>query len=126
MAAASILLSVAAGILLVYCFGGLAPLRPRWAALMLIVASGIAAGIALTSTLYFILLPLGLPRASLFVRVAIVIATGYVCWRSRRPQPPPEPSPRFPYAPLLWIAFAVALVIGTYGMSTAWAATPAG
>ena len=105
MAAASILLSLAAGVLLVYRFGGLATLRPRWAALMLTVGSGIAAGIALTSILYFILLPLGMPRASLFVRIAIVIATAYECWRSRRPLPPREPAPRFAYEPLLWIAF---------------------
>jgi len=126
MAAASILLSVAAGILLVYRFGTLEALRPRWAGLMLIVAGGIAAGIALTSTLYFILLPLGMPRASLFVRIAIVIGAAYECWRSRHRQPPLEHSPRFPYIPLLSLAFLVALAIVTYGMSTAWAATPSG
>lgn len=125
---ASILLSAAIGWLLVYRFAGLAALRPRWAAWLLIFGAGAALGIAIASCLFFLLLLLfpGVAHLALWVRLALLIAAGYVCFRGYRPGPPPAPAARYPYVPLLWIALAAALCFVTLGMSAAWEANPHG
>jgi hypothetical protein len=125
---ASILLAVALGGLLVYRFGGVTALRPRWAGWLLLFGAGAALGIALTACLFFILLTVfpGMPHLSLWVRLALVAAAAYECRRHRQPAAPDEIRRPYPYAPLLWIAFAAALLFVTFGMSTAWEANPQG
>ena len=127
-AIAWILLSVAPGCLLVYRFAGLRALQPRWAAWLLLFGAGALIGIGFTSCLFFLLrlmLP-GVPQLALWIRLVLLAALGYECWRRRLPAIQPEPRPRFSYAPLLWIAFALSLAIVTSAMSTAWQANPQG
>src|SRR5690348_9500884 len=126
MALLSILVSIALGCVLVYRFAGIGALQPRWVSWLLIGGAGIAAGIGLASCLFFILLPLGVPRLSFAIRGILLIAVAYDCWRTRRPASKPDAAPRHSYMPLLWVALALALVIATYGMSTAWEANPQG
>jgi hypothetical protein len=127
-ALAWILLSVAFGCLLVYRFAGLRALQPRWAACLLVFGAGAPIGIGITSCLFFVLRPIlpGVPQLALWVRLALLAALAYDCWRKRPPAAEPEPQPRFPYIPLLWVAFALSLGIVTYAMSTAWQANPQG
>ena len=127
-AIAWILLSIAPGCLLVYRFAGLRALQPRWAACLLVFGAGAPIGIGLTSCLFFVLrliLP-GVPQLALWVQLVLLAALAYDCWRRRPPAIEMEPLPRFPYTPLLWIAFALSLAIVTYAMSTAWQTNPQG
>ncbi len=126
-AIASILLTVGLGVLVVYRFAGFTTIQPRWAAWLLTFGVGSALGAGITAVLFFLFVATipGGERLALWSRLAILVAIAYDCWRKRAlPQPMSEPQSR--YAALLWIAFAVALVIVTYGMSAAWQANPEG
>jgi len=127
-AIAWILLSVALGCLLVYRFAGLRALQPRWAVWLLVYGAGAPIGIGFTSCLFFVLrliLP-GMPQLALWIRLALLAALGYDCWRKRTPAMKQGSLPRFSYTPLLWIVFALSLVIVTNAMSAAWQANPQG
>src|SRR5580698_6340635 len=125
----SILLAVALGCLLVFRFAGLEAIRPRWAGWLLIFGAGTAVGIAFTSCLFFMLVLIfpNAPHFALWVRLALLAAAAFACWRSRPPAAAPDGRLYTPlYSPLLWVSFGVALLFVTYGMSTVWDGNPQG
>lgn len=124
---ASILLSVALGCVLVIRFARLNELgnAPRWSVWFLVLGAGPACGMGLTSCLFFLLHPVA-PPIGLVLRLMLLAAFSYDCWRRRGKQPPRASSPRPSYVPILWIAFALSLLIVTNAMSHAWDANPQG
>lgn len=127
----SIALSVLIGKLAVYRFGRLQSLQPVWASWMLTGGAGIATGIGLSGCLYFLLRFL-LPASAaswlyLILRLAMVAALGYDCWRrSAVDTSVPARSLRFRFIPWLAIAFFLSLILVTYAMSIVWEANPQG
>lgn len=63
-------------------------------------------------------------HAVVWILPILLVAAGYEFWRTRQPPIQREPLPRFP--PLLWIAFALALILVTSAMTAAWEANPQG
>ncbi|HEY3738195.1 MAG TPA: hypothetical protein VGL53_00050 [Bryobacteraceae bacterium] len=126
-AIASILLSIALGCVLMIRFARLGELRqaPRWSVWFLVLGAGAACGMGLTSCLFFLLHSVPAP-VGLILRLMLLAAFSYDCWRRRGNQPVYQPLPRPPYLPFLWIAFALSLLIVTNAMSKAWDANPQG
>jgi hypothetical protein len=122
------LFAVALGCALVYRFGNLVEFKPRWAAGMLVFGAGTAAGIGLTSCLFFVsrLSVPGVPKLSLFLEAAILAWLGYEIWRKRNQMSTSGAAPRFPLTLPLMIAGVVALAIATSAMADAWEANPQG
>ena len=80
------LFAVALGCALVYRFGRLTGLGPAWAVALLLFGAGAAAGMGLTSCLFFVcrLAVPGAPKLALFVEVAVLAWLTYEIWRRPR------------------------------------------
>jgi hypothetical protein len=116
------------GALLVHRFAALSGIQPAWARWSLILGSGAAVGIGLTSVLFFLFdTLLGLRPAALVVEVAVLAWAGYEAFRRRAVAQPPTAENR---APLLVFMAAIglllALAMATVTIATAWDATPQG
>ncbi len=127
IAVAWVLFAVALGCPLVYRFGGLGDLAPRWAAMLLIFGAGTCAGIGISSCLFFVcrLAVPGAPRLALFAEVAILIGLAYEIWRKRH-MVTTAPAAQVPFTPLLALAIVLALAVATGAMADAWEANPQG
>ncbi len=129
IAVAWALYAVALGCALIYRFGRLSAFQPRWAVALLILGSGIATGIGLTSVLFFIcrLAVPAAPKLALFLETAILVGLAYDIWRRREPASAAAGGgARFPITPLLMAAAILALGIATSAMTDAWANNPQG
>jgi hypothetical protein len=114
------------GCLLAWRYAGLRGLRPRWAAWMLIFASGTAGGIGISSALFFVcrlittdpLLPMALE----------ILAAAWVLFDLYRRRARAKHTPIKPSAwPFVLAAFLViALALDTLVISAAWTAIPHG
>ena len=128
IAVAWALFAVALGWALVY---RLAPCctesEPRWAAWLIVFGCGAAAGMGLTSCLFFLcrMAAPGMPKLALFIEVAIFgwLANGR--WR-RRPTPQPGVATPDLFVPWLIGGLLLALAIATGAMAEAWEANPQG
>ena len=122
------LAAVALGIALVYRFGRCAAFEPRWAAWLLMLGAGAAAGMGLTSCLFFVcrLAAPAVPRLSLFAELAALAWLGYEIRRTRGVATASTPAASSPFTPLLMAAALLALAIVTGAMAGAWDANPQG
>jgi hypothetical protein len=128
IAVAWVLFAVALGCAVVYRFGGLQEIEPRWAAALLIFGAGTAAGIGSASCLFFVCraaVP-RIPKLALFIEVAIFVWLVYEIWRKRDSAARPEATARSPFTLLLALAMIVALGVATSAMADAWEANPQG
>src|SRR6185369_8680830 len=122
------LFAVALGCALVYRFGILTGLGPAWAVALLLFGAGAAAGMGLTSCLFFVcrLVVPGMPKLALFVEIAIGAWLGFEIWRQPRQAFASTAGPDFPYSLLLLGTLIVALGIATGAMPDTWEANPQG
>jgi hypothetical protein len=129
-------LSVAAaiGCMLVYRFGGLGNLSPRWAAAVLIWGTGVAAGIGLTSILFFLceLLVPGFPLLPKIAEIVLAVSLGALIYRDRgEPDRSKTAAGKaramaFRWNRVLAAALLLILVIGGIAISRFWEANPQG
>lgn len=128
IAAAWALFAVALGCGMIYRFGGLADLAPRWASALLILGAGTCAGIGISSCLFFLcrLAVPGGPRLSLFLEVATLVGLAYEIRRKPDASANAGPAAPVPFTLLLTLAIAVALAVATGAMADAWEANPQG
>ncbi len=123
-----VLFAVVLGGLLVRRFAGLEALEPRWAAWLLIFGAGAAAGIALTSCLFFLAVAL-VPRLAVLLLGIEIAAAAWAAWdifRRRKPSAVPAGPRAFPLNALVAAALALVLLIATGAMAAAWQANPQG
>jgi hypothetical protein len=122
------ILGIVIGCALVYRFGRLRELAPGWAAALLIFGAGAAAGIGVTSCLFFVcrLAAPSTPKLSLFVEAAILAWLAYEIWLKRDSAPARAATSQSPFTPLLMAAVLVALAVITGAMAGAWDANPQG
>jgi hypothetical protein len=116
------------GSMLVYRFGGLRSSSPDWAAWLLIAGIGTAAGIGLTSIIYFvarILVP-GFRLLPMLVEIALGLWLAVEIYRHRNEPVKTQATQPFPWNPVLALALLAVLAVGTVGMSSAWEANPQG
>jgi hypothetical protein len=128
IAVAWVLFAVALGCAIIYRFGGLRELEPRWAAALLVFGAGTAVGIGAASCLFFVCraaVP-RIPKLSLFVEAAIFAWLVYEIWRKRDHAARAEAAARSPFTVLLALAMIVALGVATSAMADAWEANPQG
>lgn len=116
------------GCLLAHRLAGFSAVRPAWARLSLIFGAGAAAGIALTSFLFFLFsVLLGVRTAAMGVEAAVLAWAGYQVFRHRAPAPDPAGETRTPLlVPIAAISLLLALGVATAAMATAWEANPQG
>jgi hypothetical protein len=128
MAVLWLLEAILLGCLLVHRFAGFSEVRPAWARRSLIFGAGAAAGIALSSFLFFLCgALLGMRAAAMGVEAAVLAWVGYQAFRRRPAGQHRAARTRAPR--LVAIAAAgllLALGIGTAAMATAWDANPQG
>jgi hypothetical protein len=127
-AVAWILFAVALGCATVYRFGRLREFEPRWAAALLVLGAGTAAGMGAASCLFFICrwaVP-RMPRLSLFVEAVLFVWLAYEIWRRRDRAVGTSGVARSPFTLLLALATIVALGVATSAMADAWEANPQG
>ncbi|MGO9094783.1 MAG: hypothetical protein ACLQGV_06125 [Bryobacteraceae bacterium] len=120
MALLAILSTVAAGCLILLSMTPIAEWKPGWAAWLLALSLGAGLGIAIDSSLFFLLLLLGVPGAAGALPYAVLLAAAAVFWsfRARRTARPvasllaglPE-SPAFAWNWALGLAFAIGLLL---------------
>jgi hypothetical protein len=120
MALLAILSTVAAGCLILLSIAPIAGWKPRWAAWLLAVSLGAGLGIAIDSSLFFLLLLLGVPGAAWALPYAVLLAAAAVFWsfrahRTARPAasllPGLPESPAFRWNWALGLAFAIGLLL---------------
>jgi hypothetical protein len=120
MALLAIFSTVAAGCLIVSSFAPIADWKPRWAAWLLAVSLGAGLGVALNSSLFFLLLVLGVPGAAWALPYAVLLAAAATYWslrvgRTALPAatvltgPPQNPAFRWNWA--LGLAFVAGLLL---------------
>ena len=121
-----IISAVVTGCLSIYCWTDLRAVNPKWARLLLIAGAGAAAGIGLTSCLFFLAGPLlKIPAAAPVLELAILAWAGYQSLRLRS-QPEPSPEARSPLSLLLIAGLVVIVGVGIAAFSTAWDFNPQG
>jgi len=105
----------------------LAEFEPRWAASLIVFGSGAAAGMGLTSCLFFLcrLAAPGMPRLALFIEIACFGWLAYSISR-RRQTPTTAAAPPALFVPSLLGAVVLALLVATGAMATAWELNPQG
>jgi hypothetical protein len=120
--------AIVLGCLLVHRFAGFTQVRPAWARLSLTFGAGAAAGIALTSFLFFLgSTLLGMRVAAMGLEAAVLAWAGYEVFRHRAAAPHPAAGTRTPWlVPMAAIGLLLALGIATGAMATAWDANPQG
>jgi hypothetical protein len=127
-AVAWLFFAVALGCAMVYRFGRLREFEPRWAAALLVFGAGTAAGIGVTSCLFFVCrvaVP-RIPKLSLFVEAAILVWLVYEICRKRERVARTGAAVRSPFTLPLALAMIVALVVATSAMADGWEANPQG
>jgi hypothetical protein len=125
-----ILQAVLTGSLLAMRFARLSDIQPAWAGWSLIVGLGAAAGIGLSSCLFFLVGVLfGALAAAMSLELVILAAAGYLAlnkpWQAKPPAPPALGATR-PWLPSLMAILLLVGILGTLGMTTAWRANPQG
>jgi len=128
IAVAWALFAVLIGCGLVMRFGrGLTALEPRWAAALLVFGSGAAAGIGLTSILFFLcrMAAPGIPRLGMFLEITIFGWLVFEISRQRKTSTP-DATAKALFVPWLMGAAFLAFAIVTAGMTVAWDANPQG
>jgi hypothetical protein len=116
------------GCLLALRFGGIADLKPRWAAWLIVLGAGIAGGAGITSCLFFLtrlLLP-SVPALPVVMELAALMAAAYAVQRGRRAGKTQTSIPRPPWTIALAAALALMILIVTLAISNAWEANPHG
>jgi hypothetical protein len=130
-ALAWVLFAVALGCAMLYNFGQLRDLEPRWAAALWVFGAGAAAGIGAASGLFF-LCRFAVPRTpklSLFIEAAILVWLVwlvYETWRKRNLPARTGAIARSPFTLPLALAMIVALGVATSAMADGWEANPQG
>lgn len=123
-----VLLAIALGSMLAYRFAVMREFGPKWAAWLLIAGCGTAAGIGITSIVFFAcrtLLP-GVPVLPMLLELAAVAWLGFEIYRTRKLPAAPAQAKPFAWNPLLAVALLVVLGIGTLAMSGFWDSNPQG
>jgi hypothetical protein len=123
-----LLTAVVLGCAMVYRFGRLREFQPLWAAVLLVFGAGTAAGIGVTSCLFFVCrvtVP-GMPKLALLIESAILVWLVYEVWRKRDRSPRTSAGESSPFTLLLTLAMLVALSVATSAMADAWEANPQG
>jgi hypothetical protein len=123
------LFGAAIGCAALYRFGGLSAFQPRWAAALLMLGGGTAAGMGLTSCLFFLcrLSVPAVPKLALLMEAAIAAWLAYDIWRQRDAAPAAAGgAARSAHTTLLMAAVVVALALATSAMTNAWEANPQG
>jgi len=120
--------AVALGCAMLYRFGRLRDLEPRWAAVLLVFGAGAAAGAGAASCLFFIcrLAVPRMPKLSLFIEAAILVWLAYETWRKRDMPARTSAIAGSPFTLPLALATIVALGVATSAMADGWKANPQG
>ncbi len=128
IALAWLLFAVALGCALVWRYGRLSDFQPRWAMALLVFGTGSAAGVGLTSSLFFLcrLAVPGVPKLSLIVECAALAWLAYEIRKQGAPAAKGPATPAAQFNVLLIAGLLLALGISTGAMSDAWDTNPAG
>ena len=122
------LFAVVIGSVLVYRFGNLTVLKPRWASRLLIFGVGTAVGIGLTSCSFFLLhlLAPSLPSLPMWVETVLLGWATYDVLRTSRQKATGASSAPSSVDSTLIGVLILALVIATGGIIQAWSMNPQG
>lgn len=122
------LVAVALGCALVYPSGGAGEFEPRWARALLVFGGGTAAGIGVTSCIFFLcrLAAPSTPKMAMVFEGALLAWLVYQIRRERKSEAERGALSASPYTLLLMAALIAALGIVTGAMSDAWQTNPQG
>lgn len=128
MLALPFLTALALGLLLVRCILPDLPTRPRWGGPVLDVSLGMGLGMGLTSSLYFILLWIGIARFQLAFEGAAIAAAAFwfIRQRGRRGVLEGEELPSFPWTWLLLLLLGACFAFFVASFALAASANPQG
>jgi hypothetical protein len=123
-----VLFAIVLGCLLIYRFGNLSVLRPRWAAGLLIFAGGTMAGIGLTSCLFLLLhlLAPGLPSLPMWVEAVLLGWVTYSVFLNSSLKAIRTTRAQSSVDPALIGTLLLAMIIVTCGIIMAWGTNPHG
>jgi len=119
--------AVALGCALVYRYGQLDTMEPRWARILIVFGAGSAAGMGLTSCLFFLcrLAAPSTPRLAMGFEIAAMAWLVFQIWKHQQSAAPHARSMAV-LLPGLMGALAVAFLVGTIAVTGTWDSNPQG